>query len=451
MLDVTQQENNEKGLKFMPTVAFHTLGCKVNHYETEAVWELFKNEGYDKVDFKEEADVYVINTCTVTNSGDRKSRQIIRRAIRRNPEAVVCVMGCYAQTKPKEIMDIEGVDIVIGTHGREEIPALVAKYQEERQPITQIHNVFKVGEFENLNVTQFSNRTRATLKIQEGCNNFCTYCIIPWARGTIRSQKPELVIEQVKQLVANGYYEVVLTGIHTASYGEDFEDYSFGKLLAELDEIEGLKRIRISSIEASEVTDEVVEVMKRSDKIVNHLHMPIQSGSDGILKRMKRPYTIAEFETKVNELRDIFEDLSVTTDIIIGFPGETEEEFQETMETLTRIGFFELHVFPYSMRNGTPAAKMDNQVPEMLKSMRVNQVLALNEQLAKQYVSECENKIVQVIPEEAVANRPGYLMGHAGNYIKVAFEAPEHLIGEVVKVRVTKASYPVSEGELVNE
>ena len=434
----------------MPTVGFHTLGCKVNHYETEAVWELFKKEGYDKVEFKEEADVYVINTCTVTNSGDRKSRQIIRRAIRRNPEAVVCVMGCYAQTKPKEIMDIEGVDIVIGTHGREDIPALVRKYQEERQPITQIHNVFKVGEFENLNVTQFSNRTRATLKIQEGCNNFCTYCIIPWARGTVRSQKPELVIEQVKQLVANGYYEIILTGIHTAAYGEDFEDYSFGKLLGELDKIEGLKRIRISSIEASEVTEEVVEVMKRSDKIVNHLHMPIQSGSDGVLKRMKRPYTIAEFEEKITELREIFEGLSITTDIIIGFPGETEAEFNETVETLTRIGFFELHVFPYSVRNGTPAAKMENQVPELIKTMRVNQVLALNEQLAKQYVSTCENKVLQVIPEEVSHDKPGHLVGHAGNYVKVEFEGSKDLIGDVVNVRLTKANYPVSEAVLID-
>ncbi|MDD6760532.1 MAG: tRNA (N(6)-L-threonylcarbamoyladenosine(37)-C(2))-methylthiotransferase MtaB, partial [Turicibacter sp.] len=308
----------------MPTVAFHTLGCKVNHYETEAVWELFKNEGYEKVDFKEVADVYIINTCTVTNTGDKKSRQVIRRAIRRNPEAVMCVMGCYAQTKPKEIMDIDGVDIVIGTHGRDQIPALVQKYREERQPISQIQNVFKVDGFETLNVTQFSDRTRATLKIQDGCNNFCTYCIIPWARGTVRSQKPEVVIEQVKQLVEHGHCEVVLTGIHTAAYGEDLEDYSFGKLLQDLIEIEGLKRIRISSIEASEVTDDVIAAMKKSDKIVNHLHMPIQAGSDTILKGMKRPYTLAEFEQKVTELRELFDNLAITTDVIVGFPGETE-------------------------------------------------------------------------------------------------------------------------------
>lgn len=384
----------------MPTVAFHTLGCKVNHYETEAVWELFKNEGYEKVDFKEVADVYIINTCTVTNTGDKKSRQVIRRAIRRNPEAVMCVMGCYAQTKPKEIMDIDGVDIVIGTHGRDQIPALVQKYREERQPISQIQNVFKVDGFETLNVTQFSDRTRATLKIQDGCNNFCTYCIIPWARGTVRSQKPEVVIEQVKQLVEHGHCEVVLTGIHTAAYGEDLEDYSFGKLLQDLIEIEGLKRIRISSIEASEVTDDVIAAMKKSDKIVNHLHMPIQAGSDTILKGMKRPYTLAEFEQKVTELRELFDNLAITTDVIVGFPGETEELFNETLETIKRIGFSELHVFPYSVRNGTPAARMENQVPELIKSMRVNQLLALSEQLAKEYASSCEGKVLQVIPRK---------------------------------------------------
>lgn len=289
-------------------------------------------------------------------------------------------------------MDIDGVDIVIGTNGRDQIPALVKKYREERQPISHIQNVFKVDGFETLNVTQFSDRTRATLKIQDGCNNFCTYCIIPWARGTVRSQKPEVVIEQVKQLVDHGHCEVVLTGIHTAAYGEDLEDYSFGKLLMDLVEIEGLKRIRISSIEASEVTDDVIAAMKKSDKIVNHLHMPIQAGSNQILKGMKRPYTLAEFEEKVAELRNLFDNLAITTDVIVGFPGETEELFNETLETIKRIGFSELHVFPYSVRNGTPAARMENQVPELIKSMRVNQLLALSEQLAKEYASSCEGK-----------------------------------------------------------
>jgi len=434
----------------MLSVAFHTLGCKVNHYETEAVWELFKQEGYEKKDFKETANVYVINTCTVTNGGDKKSRQIIRRAIRQNPEAVVCVMGCYAQTKPKEIMDIEGVDIVIGTHGRNQIPQLVEKYRKERQPISYIQNIFKVNEFETLNVSYFTNRKRATLKIQEGCNNFCTFCIIPWARGKIRSQQPNLVVEQVQKLVQNGHYEVVLTGIHTAAYGEDLTDYSFGKLLKELINIEGLKRIRISSIEASEITDEVVEAIQMSDKIVNHLHMPIQSGSDTILKRMRRHYTIAEFEAKVTELRAIFNDLAITTDVIVGFPGETEREFKETVATLKRIGFSELHVFPYSIRNGTPAATMENQVPELVKTMRVNELIALSEQLGKEYTSLCEGKVLQVIAEEMSHNRPGYFMGHASNYVKVEFKAKNNLIGEAVPVKIVKATYPVCEGVMMS-
>ncbi len=309
--------------------------------------------------------------------------------------------------------------------------------------------MFKVDGFETLNVTQFSDRTRATLKIQDGCNNFCTYCIIPWARGTVRSQKPEVVIDQVKQLVDHGHCEVVLTGIHTAAYGEDLEDYSFGQLLMDLVEIEGLKRIRISSIEASEVTDDVIEAMKKSDKIVNHLHMPIQAGSNEILKGMKRPYTLAEFEEKVAELRELFDNLAITTDVIVGFPGETEELFNETLETIKRIGFSELHVFPYSVRNGTPAARMENQVPELVKSMRVNQLLALSEQLAKEYASSCEGKVLQVIPEEKSHTKEGYLVGHASNYVKVEFKGETHLIGEVVPVKVVKADYPICQGEIV--
>jgi len=430
----------------MPTVAFHTLGCKVNHYETEAVWELFKKEGYEKIDFREPADVYVINTCTVTNTGDKKSRQVIRRAIRKNPEAVMCVMGCYAQTKPKEIMDIAGVDIVIGTQGRDQIPQLVQKYHEERKPISLVGNVFKAEGYETLHVNQFENRKRATLKIQEGCNNFCTFCIIPWARGTVRSEDPKVVLEQVKNLVANGHHEVVLTGIHTAGYGTDLEDYSFGKLLKDLIQVEGLKRIRISSIETSQVDKDVIEAMKMSDKIVNHLHMPIQAGSDPILKAMKRHYTIEQYEAKIKELREVFGDLAVTTDIIVGFPGETDEMFESTVEAMTRIGFTELHVFPYSVRNGTPAAKMPDQVPEVVKSMRVNRLIALSEQLAKDYASTQEGKELQVIVEE---QKDGKLVGHAGNYVKVQFDGSEDLVGEMVKVKIEKAGYPLCEGVAV--
>lgn len=282
----------------MATVAFHTLGCKVNHYETEAIWQLFKDAGYERKEFEQTADVYVINTCTVTNTGDKKSRQVIRRAIRQNPDGVICVTGCYAQTSPAEIMAIPGVDIVVGTQDREKMLGYIEQYREERQPINGVGNIMKARVFEELDVPAFTDRTRASLKIQEGCNNFCTFCIIPWARGLLRSRDPEEVIKQAQQLVDAGYKEIVLTGIHTGGYGEDMKDYNFAKLLRELDtRVEGLKRIRISSIEASQITDEVIEVLDASDKIVRHLHIPIQSGSNTVLKRMRRKYTMEFFAT----------------------------------------------------------------------------------------------------------------------------------------------------------
>jgi len=430
----------------MPKVAFHTLGCKVNYYETEAVWELFEAAGYEKVDYKSEADVYVINTCTVTNGGDKKSRQIIRRAIRKNPEAIICVMGCYAQTKPKEIMDIEGVDIIIGTHGRDKIIDLVRKYEQERKPINLVSNIWNHTEFETLNVTKFENRRRAALKIQDGCNQFCTFCIIPWARGKVRSEKPETVISQVKELVANGHIEIVLTGIHTAAYGEDFEDYSFGRLLKALTQIDGLKRLRISSIEATEITDEVSEAIQASDVIVDHLHIPIQSGSDDILKAMKRNYTVAEFEAKIHELRVILPNLSLTTDVIVGFPGETDELFAETVATLKRIGFSELHVFPYSVRNGTKAAILPNHVPDFTKTLRVNELLNLNEQLAKNFAANCVDKIFDIIVEEAAE---GAHIGHTGNYLKVKFKGSNLSPGDLARVKIINANYPICDGEIV--
>src|SRR6185312_16241450 len=280
----------------MSLVAFHTLGCKVNHYETEAIWQLFKNNGYERVEFEGTANVYVINTCTVTNTGDKKSRQVIRRAIRKNPDAVICVTGCYAQTSPAEIMAIPGVDIVVGTQDRHKLLGLIAEYRIERQPINAVRNIMKNRIYEELDVPAFTDRTRASLKIQEGCNNFCTFCIIPWARGLMRSRDPQEVIRQAQQLVDAGYLEIVLTGIHTGGYGEDLKDYNLARLLRDLEtQVTGLKRLRISSIEASQLTDEVIEVLRESKKIVRHLHIPIQSGSNTVLKRMRRKYTMEFF------------------------------------------------------------------------------------------------------------------------------------------------------------
>lgn len=309
------------------TVAFHTLGCKVNHYETEAIWQLFKSDGYERVSFNTNADVFVINTCTVTNTGDKKSRQVIRRAIRSNPDAVICVTGCYAQTSPAEIMDIPGVDIVVGTQDREKMLPYIEQYMEERQPINGVKNIMKNRTYEELDVPYFTDRTRASLKIQEGCNNFCTFCIIPWARGLMRSRDPKMVIEQATQLVQSGYREIVLTGIHTGGYGSDLKDYNLAQLLRDLETIDGLERLRISSIEASQLTDEVIEVLDQSKKVVRHLHVPLQSGSDTVLKRMRRKYTMAEFSERIQKLHRIMPDVAITSDVIVGFPGETEEEF----------------------------------------------------------------------------------------------------------------------------
>ena len=273
----------------MQKVAFHTLGCKVNHYETEAIWQLFKQEDYERVDFDAISDVYIINTCTVTNTGDKKSRQVIRRAIRKNPDAVICVTGCYAQTSPAEIMDIPGVDIVVGTQDRVKMLQYIEQYRKERQPINAVGNIMKSRVYEEMDVPSFTDRTRASLKIQEGCNNFCTFCIIPWARGLMRSRDPEEVIKQAQQLVDAGYKEIVLTGIHTGGYGSDLKDYNLAMLLHDLEaNVKGLKRLRISSIEASQITDEVIEVIKKSKVIVRHLHIPLQSGSDSVLKENEK-------------------------------------------------------------------------------------------------------------------------------------------------------------------
>ena len=432
----------------MSTVAFHTLGCKVNHYETEAIWQLFKDANYERVEFETNADVFVINTCTVTNTGDKKSRQIIRRAIRQNPDAVVCVTGCYAQTSSAEIMEIPGVDIVVGTQDRHKLLDYIQQFQDERQPINGVGNIMKNRTYEELEVPYFTDRTRASLKIQEGCNNFCTFCIIPWARGLMRSRDPEKVVEQATQLVNSGYKEIVLTGIHTGGYGQDLKNYNLAQLLRDLDTIEGLERIRISSIEASQLTDEVIDVIGNSNKVVRHLHIPLQSGSDDVLKRMRRKYTMAHFSERLTKLHQALPDLAVTSDVIVGFPGESEDEFQETYDFIVNHHFSELHVFPYSPRIGTPAARMDNQIDEETKNVRVHKLISLSNQLAKEYASKFEDEVLEVIPEE-MGEEPHTLVGYADNYMKVRFEGDDSLIGQIVKVKIVKANYPINEGKAI--
>jgi threonylcarbamoyladenosine tRNA methylthiotransferase MtaB len=434
----------------MPTVAFHTLGCKVNFYDTEAIWQLFKNEGYEQVDFEATADVYVVNTCTVTNTGDKKSRQMIRRAIRRNPEAIVAVTGCYAQTSPAEILAIPGVDLVIGTQSRDTIIPLVNQVRQERQPINAVRNIMKTRAFEELDVPDFSDRTRAFLKIQEGCNNFCTFCIIPWSRGLMRSRDPGSVVKQANTLVQAGYEEIVLTGIHTGGYGEDLEDYSLAKLLWDLDKVDGLKRVRISSIEASQITDEVIEVLNSSDKMCRHLHVPLQAGDDSVLQRMRRKYSVAEFGRKIERLHLAMPGAAITTDVIVGFPGETEEMFRRGYKFMEQMQFSEMHVFPYSKRTGTPAARMEDQIDEEIKNARVHELIDLSERMQLAYAKKFVGQVLEVIPERTYKGDPGsgLMMGYSDNYLQLVFPGSEDMIGRVTRVKLLEPGVNENTGEL---
>ncbi|HEX7056931.1 MAG TPA: tRNA (N(6)-L-threonylcarbamoyladenosine(37)-C(2))-methylthiotransferase MtaB [Bacilli bacterium] len=434
----------------MPKIAFYTLGCKVNFYDSEAIWQMFKQDGWERVDFEEDdADVYLINTCTVTNTGDKKSRQVIRRAIRRNPEAIIAVTGCYAQTSPKEIMDIPGVDLVVGTQDRDKILPYVYKIQKERQPINGVHNIMKAREFEELNVPDFSDRTRAYLKIQDGCNNFCTFCIIPWSRGLSRSRAADSVLHQARQLVASGYKEIVLTGIHTGGYGDDLENYKLHHLLQDLSKIEGLSRIRISSIEASQVSDEMIAVLQETPKMCRHLHIPLQAGDNDVLRRMRRKYTAEEYAEKIAKIKQAMPGVAITTDVIVGFPGETDEMFMNGYRLMEELAFSRLHVFPYSRRNGTPAARMDGQVDEEEKHRRVQMLIGLSERLQLKYAETQVGQVLEVIPERgsmAIAN--GLLAGHADNYLHVAFHGTSDMIGKICRVKVTEAGVETCKGEL---
>lgn len=428
----------------MKTVAFHTLGCKVNTYESNAMLKIFNEAGYQEVDFKQVADVYVINTCTVTNTGDSKSRQMIRKAIRKNPKATICVVGCYSQTAPEEIEKIEGVGVVLGTQYRSDIVKYVDEHLETGEMVIKVDNVMNLRKFEDLNIDRFKN-TRAFLKIQDGCNNFCTYCIIPYARGRVRSRQKESVLNQAQRLVDNGYVEIVLTGIHTAGYGEDLDDYSFYELLVDLVKIKGLKRLRISSIETSQISDEIIDLIGSNEIIVDHLHVPLQAGSDATLKRMNRKYTTAEYLEKINKIRSYLPNIAFTTDVIVGFPGETDEEFEETHNFIKQVNYSELHVFPYSPRKNTPAAKMKDQVNDQIKHERANRLLQLSKELNHEFALKQIGKTLKVLFEK----RDGeYLIGHAGDYLKVKVKTADNLIGEIVTIKIDKYD-EILEGRVV--
>lgn len=413
-------------------VAFYTLGCKVNAYETEVAINRFKEKGYEIVPFDSFSDIYIINTCSVTNSSDQKSRKIIRSANKHNKNAVVAVMGCYSQVKPEEVEKIDGVSIVIGNKDKAKIVDLVEEYIKNNKKITRIYNLMNV-KFEDMILDKFENHTRAFVKIQDGCNNFCTYCIIPYTRGNVRSKDKSIVLKEVTELVKNGYKEIVLTGIHTGHYGQDLEEYDFSDLLSELEKIDGLERIRISSIEITELNEKFMKVLKNSKKIVDHIHIPLQSGCDKILKSMNRKYDMNYYFNKIEEIRNIRKDIAITTDVIVGFPGETEEDFNITKENIKKLKFTELHVFPYSKREGTPAANMKNQIDGNIKKQRVKELIEISEELKNEYYTKFIGKEMIVLTENY---ENGYLIGHLSNYGKVRFKSSIDDKNKLIKVKL---------------
>ena len=425
--------------------AFYTLGCKVNSYETEVNIEMFKKNGYEIVPFNEKADVYVINTCSVTNTADSKSRKIIREAVKRGEGAIVVVMGCYSQIKHIEASSIPGVSIVLGTANKTKILDLIEEYKKNKKQIVKVFDLKDI-KFEDMELDKFETHTRAFVKIQDGCNNYCTYCIIPYTRGNVRSKPKNEVIKEITNLANNGYKEIVLTGIHTGHYGKDIEEYDFSDLLSEIEKIDGIERIRISSIEIVELDKKFLETLKNSKKIVNHIHIPLQSGSDTILKKMNRRYLMDDFIKKINEIRSVRPNIAITTDVIVGFPGETDELFNETVESIKKIGFTELHVFPYSKREGTVAAKMPNQVDGNISKERVKTLINLSNELKNKYYSNLVGSEEFLLTETYI---DGYLYGRLTNYGLCKIKSDERDINCIFKVKLLSYDDECFLGEVI--
>ena len=415
----------------------YTLGCKVNTYESNVMSDLLKNKGYIEVSTYEKAYISIINTCTVTNTADNKSLKTVRHAIKENQDAIIVVVGCMSQNKKEEVLKIDGVDIVLGNIGKSKIVEYIDEYIKTKNKKLDIYDMMDTT-FEPMILNNF-NKTRAFVKIQDGCNNYCSYCIIPYVRGNVRSKDNQSVIKEVKELVNNGHKEIVLTGIHTGHYGSDLDNYNFSNLLTDLCKIDKLERLRISSIEITELTDEFLDVLENNKILVDHMHIPLQSGSDTVLKRMNRKYDKKYFIEKIEKIRKIRPDISVTTDVITGFPGETEEEFKETIDTIKKIEFTKLHVFPYSRRKGTVADEMENQIDEKIKKERVKILMELSKELEIKYMEKFIDKEVIFIPE---ISKEEYLIGHTGNYLNVKIKGEENLIGENVKIKLKYIEYP---------
>lgn len=418
----------------MRSVGVLTLGCKVNTYESEYVINELKKAGYEIKNFDDICDVYIINTCTVTNNSDSKSRKMIRQAIKKNPNACVVAMGCFIAANPE--YSENGLDIIIGNKDKSKIVELLDEYFKNKE-ILNVQYTGRLKDFEDMYITNFPGRTRAFVKIQDGCDNFCTYCIIPFVRGKCRSKEEDKVIEEVTDLVKNGYKEVVLTGIHTGSYGVDL-DTSFADLLNKLVKIDGLERLRISSIETTELNEDVLDVLRNSKVLVDHLHIPIQAGSNEILKAMNRKYDLDFFFKKIAEIRSIRPEISISTDVIVGFPGESEELFQTTIDTCRKLEFTKLHVFPYSERRGTASSRMDGKLDNGVKKDRARRLIEVSHELETNYMKKYLDREIEVLIEE---NIDGYSYGHTGNYLyaKIKGELPHN---EIVKVKVKDIEYP---------
>lgn len=419
----------------MRTVAFHTLGCKVNQYETEAMEELFEKSGYKIVDAEELADIYVINTCTVTNLSDRKSRQFIRKSKKTNKDSIIAVVGCYSQVSPQEVSSIDGVDVIIGTTERNRVVDLCEKAKASNEKINIVRNIKANKEFEKIKIDELKSKTRANIKIQDGCNQFCSYCIIPYARGPIRSRDYDDIIQEAVKLSKAGFKEVVLTGIHVASYGKD-NKVGLIDVLKGIGELEGIDQIRLSSLEPTLIEDDFLREIVGIGKVCDHFHLSLQSGSDSVLTRMNRKYTTDIYREKVAIIRKYMPDAGITTDIIVGFPGESPEEFKETCDFVKEIKFSRIHVFKYSPRKGTPAASMEGQIDGNIKNIRSEELIKLGEELAQDFRNRFLNKNLRVLFEEENKKIANCYEGYTTNYLRVRTLSDNSLIGEVKNISI---------------
>jgi threonylcarbamoyladenosine tRNA methylthiotransferase MtaB len=421
----------------MKKVAFHTLGCKVNQYETEAMEEMFEEAGYELVEFTKPADIYIVNTCTVTNIADKKSRQMLSKARKNNDKAIIVAVGCYAQMAKEKLLNDNNIDIVIGSNNKNKVVELVEKYIHDGTKMNIVEDIGKTTEYENILITKVNDKTRAYIKIQDGCNQFCSYCIIPFTRGRIRSREATDIIQEVKNLATKGYHEIVLTGIHIASYGKDLVDTTLINLLIELNKIEGIYRIRLGSLEPNLITEQFMNELSKLTKICPHFHLSLQSGCDTVLKRMNRKYTTDEFFEKVNIIRKTYNSASITTDIIVGFPDETDEEFMETISFVNKIKFANIHVFKYSQRDGTKAAKMPNQIAPSIKATRSNILGKDKEKLQHNFLKHFINREVEVLFEEdIIIDGKRYLYGFTDNYIRVRINSNKDLKNKLINTKV---------------